>query len=287
MAIPNIVFGSSGLVGLSLINHSSKGKIKFIYTSREKPNHTNIRWHHLDLNKKISNFKYNQFNTGIFLSSPSYLKKNLKHNKFNRELYWLKKITDNFLFSKIVYISSSTIYYKKHPIGGVKKKCEKYLQKKKHLFDNVQIWRPFNLIGSNQKIITDHFHNLLFKKLFIEKKKKLNFKGNINDVRGYSDVNEFVKIMLREAKKEISFVRNFGNPKGIKLIELLKIFDKEYFKINNIHFKATFSSKHSNINLINKKLKNSFFSNKSSKMVIKNYLKSMLNSKKNNKLSFR
>ena len=286
MALPNIVFGSSGLVGLSIISHCIKKKTDYIYTSRDKPNCPNIKWLRLDLDKKISNFKYKHFNIGIFLSSPSYLKKNLKYSKFKKELHWLEKVTNNFLFSKLIYISSSTVYYKNHPIGEVKKKCEKYLNKNKHLFNNVQIWRPFNLIGSSQKVITDHFHKLLFKKLFIEKNKKFKFQGNKNDIRGYSDVNEFVKIMLQESKKEMSFVRNFGNPKGIKLIEMLKIFDKEYFKISKTHFSVTFNSKHSNKSLIDKRLKNSFFSNKSSRIVVKDYLKKMLYSKKINKQTF-
>ena len=195
MSYPNIVFGSSGLVGLSIINHCSRKKIKFIYTSRERPKYSNINWLYLDLNKKFKIYKYNKFNIGIFLSSPSYLKKNIKYNKFKNEFYWLQKVTKNFLFSKFIYVSSSSIYYKNHPIGKVKKKCEKYLLQNKHKFKNIQIWRPFNLVGSNQKTITDHFHNLLFKKLFIKKLKKCKFKGNKNDIRGYSDVDEFVKIM--------------------------------------------------------------------------------------------
>ena len=66
-------------------------------------------------------------------------------------------------------MSSSSVYYKKnYIIGSVKRKCEKYIVKNKNKFSNYQIWRPFNLVGrcySN----SDHFHNLLFKKMFIDK----------------------------------------------------------------------------------------------------------------------
>ena len=280
MVYPNIVFGSSGLIGLSVIKYCAKKKIEFIHSSRNRPDCSNIKWISLDLNRNLKNFKYKKFNIGIFLSSPSYLKKNLNYNKFNKEFYWLQKVTNSFIFSKFIYVSSSSVYYKKHPIGKVKKKCEKYLQKNKHKFKYVQIWRPFNLVGTKQKTITDHFHNLLFKLLFIKKLKKCKFKGNENDIRGYSDVNEFVKIMLKESRKKKSFTRNFGNPQGIKLKQMLKIFNKEYFKRNKVNFIAEFNSKYPNKNLISNRLKNSFFSNKSSKNVINNYLIEMLNAQK-------
>ena len=86
--------------------------------------------------------------------------------------------------------------------------------------------------------------------------------------------------MFRESKKRISFTRNFGNPNGLKLSEMLAIFDKEYYKINKKHFIAEFSSKFPNKNLIDIKAKNSFFSKKSSKSVISNYLKTMINDQK-------
>ena len=87
--------------------------------------------------------------------------------------------------------------------------------------------------------------------------------------------------MFYWSNKEKSFVKNFGNPRGIKMYEMLEIFNKKYFKINKTHFKAEFSSKNSNKNLINKKIKNSAFSSKSSAKVINNYLTEMLNAQKN------
>ena len=61
---------------------------------------------------------------------------------------------------------------------------------------------------------------------------------------------------------------------------MLKIFNKEYFKRNKVNFIAEFNSKYPNKNLISNRLKNSFFSNKSSKNVINNYLIEMLNAQK-------
>ena len=81
----------------------------------------------------------------------------------------------NIKINKLIFISSSSVYYeKKHIIGSVKLKCENFILKKKHLFQNYQIWRPFNLVGEKY-VKSDHFHNHLFREMFLKKKIALFF----------------------------------------------------------------------------------------------------------------
>ena len=54
-------------------------------------------------------------------------------------------------------------------IGSTKINCEKYILKNKRLFEYYQIWRPFNLI-CERYVNSDHFHNFLFRIMFIKKK---------------------------------------------------------------------------------------------------------------------
>jgi len=270
-AYQNIVFGASGLVGTSIIKFN---KHKFIYTSRKKIKNKKIKWMKFALDTKKISIK--KINIGIFLSSPRYLKKNLTKKIFNQEFLLLKKVSKMFTFNKFIYISSSTIYNKKHPIGSTKRKCEAYLNKNSNLFKNLQIWRPYNLIGTNQKTFSDHFHNYLFKIFFIQQKVKYKFLGNKHDERGYSDVDEFSKILLSYMKKDESFTKNFGNKKSIKLFQILKIYNKEFYKIHNFYFQTEFNSKKPNKSLINKKSKNTIFSKKNNKLIFQNYLRNMI-----------
>ena len=176
-------------------------------------------------------------------------------------------------------MSSSSIYYKKnHIIGSVKRKCEKYIIKNKNKFSTYQIWRPFNLVGRSYSN-SDHFHNLLFKKMFIEKKKKFVFSGNLMDRRGYSDVNAFIQILYNFSKKNASFIKDFGNKDLLTIKEILRLYNSEYQKTNQKKFIAKFKSKTFNTNNIASK-KSSIYYNKKSISVLKKYLINSLNEKK-------
>ena len=117
----------------------------------------------------------------FFFSSPRIKKKNFTENNFKKEFLWLKKIIKNIKIKKLIYLSSSSVYYdKNHMIGSTKINCEKYILKNKRLFEYYQIWRPFNLI-SERYVNSDHFHNFLFRIMFIKKKKSYVFTGNPSD----------------------------------------------------------------------------------------------------------
>ena len=47
--------------------------------------------------------------------------------------------------------------------------------------------------------------------MFIQKKKSFTFNGNGNDMRGYSDVNDFIKVLYNYSLKNISFIKEYGN----------------------------------------------------------------------------
>ena len=95
------------------------------------------------------------------------------------------------------------------------------------------------------------------------------------DKRGYSNVNNFTKVLYKYSKKKISFLKNYGNDNLITINEIVKLFNKYYFKKNKVYFTAKFKSNIVNINKINNK-KNSIFSKKKSINVLKNYIKESL-----------
>ncbi len=266
-----IVFGSSGLIGSSLIKLEKK---KFVYSSRKKIKLKKIKWTKFTTNsKKISRKNYL---IGIFLCSPRYIKKNFKSKILNKELILLKKILEIYKFEKFIYLSSSTVYQANNPLGKIKKKCEIFLKKKSNLFKYLQIWRPYNLVGYNQITLSDHFHNKLFKIFFINRKKTYFFYGNKNDQRGYSDVDEFAQNLLFFLKKNKSFIKNFGNKNTIKINQIVNLYNKEYFRIYKKFFSAYFLNKKSNINSISNNNRLSIFSKKTNESVFKNYLKNMI-----------
>ena len=269
----NLVFGGSGLIGSSL-----KKKIKnhknFIFISKNKKNFWNF-----NLNNNINNFPFKNVNKCFFFASPRILNKNLKNEIFHQEFIWLKKVIQNIKIKKIIYLSSSSIYYdKKHIVGQNKKKCEKFILKNKKKFSNYQIWRPFNLVGSNYNS-SDHFYNILFKKMFIEKKNFYSFKGNINDRRGYSSADEFTTVILKYSKINKSFVKDFGNPKLVKISEIINLFNKKYFQLNKKYFEFEFLSNKRNSSKI-KLNKNNVYSKSDTISIFKNYLRNSLNVKK-------
>ena len=270
----NIVFGFTGVVGQSFLK-LTKNKRNYFFSSKNKSKN-NIKW---NLNKNLSNFPLKEVDTCYFFSSPRILKKNMKKEIFDKEYFWLNNLLENIKINKLVYLSSSSIYYNKnHVVGRVKNKCEKFILKNKKKFHNYQIWRPYNLI-SNSYTNSDHFHNFLFKKMFIEKKASFTFAGNENDMRGYTDVNDFTQLMYKYSKKNISFIKEYGNRNIIKLKNIVQLFNKDYIKLNNKYFKANFKNTKNNVFCIKLK-KNSIYSKKKSILVLNQYLNKSLNEKK-------
>ncbi len=268
----NIVFGSSGLIGTAFYNLVRKDK-NFIFFSK-----SNKKFKLLDFNSNLSKFPYKEINRCYFFSSPRIIKKNFKQNNFKLEFEWLKKLIVNIKIDSLIYISSSSVYYKKkNLIGLTKLKCEKYIIKNKNLFFNYQIWRPFNIIGEKYTN-SDHFHNYLFKQMFLKKKKSSTFQGNASDMRGYASVDHFVKVLYKFSKINNSFVRDYGNKDLVKISEVINLFNIYYKKINKKNFKPFFKSNFINISKIMSK-KNSVFYNKKSITVLKNYLQKSINEK--------
>ena len=150
--------------------------------------------------------------------------------------------------------------------------------KKQKKFSNYQIWRPFNLVGSNYNS-SDHFYNILFKKMFIEKKNFTLLKEYINDRRGYSSADEFTTVILKYSKINKSFVKDFGNPELVKISEIINLFNKKYFQLNKKYFEFEFLSNKRNSSKI-KLNKNNVYSKSDTISIFKNYLRNSLNVKK-------
>ena len=155
----NIVFGSSGLIGMAFYKLVKNNK-NFIFFSK-----SNKKFKILDFNSNLSKFPFEKINRCFFFSSPRIVKKNFAQNNFKYEFDWLKKLILKTKINSLIYISSSSVYYKKSVIGSVKIKCEKYIIKNKNLFSNYQIWRPFNLIDKKYTN-SDHFHTIYSNKCF-------------------------------------------------------------------------------------------------------------------------
>ena len=269
----NIVIGASGLVGSTFYKHFKKKK-NFVFFSR-----SGKIFKKLDLDKKKINIPFEEVENCFFFSSPRILKKNFINNSFKKELIWLKKIVKKIKIRKLIYLSSSSVYYnKKHTIGSTKLNCERYILKNKKLLKHFQIWRPFNLIG-HKFANSDHFHNYLFKIMFISKKKYHLFSGNSEDQRGYADVNHFVKLIYKESKIPKSFTKNYGNKDLIKISQIYDLFNKYYKKYNKNDFKIFFKSKKKNINSVQNK-RNSVYYNKKSFFLLRRYIKNSIYEKK-------
>ena len=269
----NIVLGSSGLVGKAFYEYLGKNK-KFIFFNRSGP-----KFRKFDLEREISKFPFKEVDKCFFFASPRIKKKNFKNKNFKKEYLWLKKIIRNIKIKKIIYLSSSSVYYQKnHIIGSTKLNCEKLILKNKKIFKNYQIWRPFNLIG-NRYVSSDHFHNYLFKIMFLEKKKSHSFFGSSEDKRGYSHVNHFVRILHKYSNSSKNFVKNYGNKNLVKVSEIYDLFNKHYKKINGSDFKISFKSKKANENSVKLK-KNCVYFNKKSLVLLRKYLKNSTYEKK-------
>ena len=269
----NIVFGSSGVIGLALYKILKKKK-NFLFFSNKKYKNFNT----LDLNKSLKKFSHLSIETCFFLASPRYIKRNFNKDS-PKEYEWLKNVILNLKIKKFIYISSPSIFYKEvHFVGKSKIKCENYIKKNKHRFNFFQIWRPYNLVGPS-RVLSDHFHNTALKIMFNSSIKKFAFKGSADDQRGYSDAKDFAKIMFSYSKNNISFIKNFGNRNTIKTLKVIDLYNFYYKKIYNTKFKAVFLSQKKNISKVTNG-KNSVYNLKSSVSVLNKYIKSYLNEKK-------
>ena len=233
----NIVFGSSSLIGVEIIKYLDIKKT--IFTSRKfSKNERKINWKKIDLNKDSLEVLPKKIKKIFFLASPHYTKKNLNNPKiFENEFKWIKKILNYFEFDQIIYISSSSVYYKESDIGKVKIMIENFLKTKNIKY--LQIWRPFNLVGVNNHKISDHFHNLLLK----NKENSLIFDGNPNSKRGYSSVKKFALTIFNRSKLKESFVLNYRNKNMLKVINIVEIFNKILKKKKKKFLKYEFKKK--------------------------------------------
>ena len=272
----NLVIGSNSLVGKSLSKIIEAKKLNNFYFI-SMSNITNKNYIKLNLNNGFKNIKFKNINKCFFLSSPRYVKKNFKKKIYNQEFIWVKNLVDKFKIKKLIYLSSSTIYQKDHFIGCNKIKAERLLNKSKNQIQYIQIWRPFNLIGYNQSKMSDHFHNKLFKIIFINKKRFYLFNGNGEDKRGYSSVDDFTKICFNYSNKNKNFVKNYGNPNLISISEMIKIYNKICKKYYGYYFIPYFKSIKSNHNSVRKlNINKTVYSKKTSKNVIHKFLKHMI-----------
>ena len=72
--------------------------------------------------------------------------------------------------------------------------------------------------------------------MFIQKKKSFTFNGNRNDMRGYSDVNDFTKVLYKYSLKNISFIKEYGNRNLINMEKIVELFNKHYLKTQQKQF---------------------------------------------------
>ena len=267
--IKYLVFGCSGSIGLQISKKINNKNTLFL--SRAKPKNLNTNnWKKFDLKKKITKLP-KKVEKIYFLASPYYVIKNFNKKKFYYEYIWLKKIINNVQTKSFIYFSSSSVYLKNHPLGHIKLLCEKLLLNSKIEF--IQIWRPFNIIGSpNYKNLSDHFHNLLIKNFIKQKKKSHEFLGSENDRRGYSTAKKFAEKVIGFSKKKTSFIYNYGNTDTINIKQIVLIFLKLFNKKYKKSIKVTFKNKKKNVNIVNtiKKIK-TIKSNENSKSILKNY----------------
>ena len=268
----NIVFGASGLIGTSLYSYNRNNKNFFFFSKSNK------KFARYDLGKSLDKFPFKKVNNCFFLSSPRILEKNFNKNEFKKEYYWLKNVIENIRINKLIYLSSSSVYANNSLIGKTKRKCEKLIIKNKNKFNFYQIWRPFNVIGSAYTN-SSHFHNYCYRKMFLEKKKSFTFFGGEEDKRGYSEVNDFVRIFMKYSKRNTSFIKNYGNKDLISFSEILEIYNKKHKQIFNFSSNLKFLSSTSSTNSINGK-KNCVYFKKKSIKVIQNYLRKSLSEKK-------
>ena len=108
--------------------------------------------------------------------------------------------------------------------------------------------------------------------MFDQKKLSYKFNGNKYDTRGYSDIDDFSNVLLRNAFLKKSFIKDFGNLSEITVDEMIKIYNKYFYIKFKKLFVPTFRSKKMNKNIIKKNFKENVYSKRSSKNIIKKYL---------------
>ena len=251
--IENLVFGCSGSIGLEISKKLNKDKTLLL--SRKKPKDLKgYKWKKLDLDGNVNKLPKNVKKI-FFLSSPYYIKKNFKISKLNNEFLWLKKVVEKINAKTFIYFSSRSVYYNKHALGKIKKKCEAYLLKKKYQY--LQIWRPFNILGKYENALSDHFHNILIKNFLLKKKKFHSFIGNGNDKRGYCSASKFANTVVKYSKMKKSFLMNYKNTNSVKIFEIIKLFSNILKKNYNIQFSYNFKNKKidKSLNKMSKKIK--------------------------------
>ena len=272
----NLIFGASGIIGTEFINNLNIRES--LFTSRKKPlTKKKIIWKKINLDTDDLYKLPRNVKTIFFFASPYYIEKNLKiKNYFKKELYWVRKVIKNINCKKFVFASSSSIYSNNHQIDEYKKKIEKELGQCKIEF--IQIWRPFNLIGFNNQILSDHFHNILIKNVIKKKRKKIIFNGHINDERGYSSVKKFCNEVFIKHKINKSFIYNYRNKNLIKMNKIIQIFQNILKKNNLESFVYEFKNFKTNKNYDYKKLDvvKTIFSKENSGSVLYNYFKNII-----------
>ena len=127
---------------------------------------------------------------------------------------------------------------------------------------------------------TDHIHNILFKEIFKKKKNIVRLNVSSKEERGYSDVNDFVKILYAKSKKNTSFLKSYGNKDTINFLRVSNIYTNVYYKVFKKKTKVVFKSNIKKIVSINLLKKNVIFFKKKSFLVLKKYLNRKLNEKK-------
>lgn len=276
----NIIFGASGLIGkeVSKIININKSIIIFRGKNLYKKK---ISWKKLDLDKDNLNGLPKYIENIFFFASPHYKTSNLKSkNIFSKEVKWIKKVLKYIKCKRFIYTSSSSVYSRNHKIGIQKRKIERLLISSKIKY--VQIWRPFNLVGYNESNLSDHFHNLLIKKILIKNNNKISFAGSMKEMRGYSTVKKFCKLVHKKSRLNQSFIYNYRNKDMLYLIQIVKIFLKVLKKNNLQEFKFDFKNKNVNNksnNIQVKKAKN-IFSNEKSISVLNNYFNEIIKNEK-------
>ena len=277
-----LVFGCSGTIGSEFINVNKDKNILFF--SRKKPKKLSKKyWRYLDLDKKIDVVP-TVAEKIFFFSSPYYNSNNLKKKKFLKELNWLKKLTKKTKTKIFVYLSSSSVYLTNHTVGYAKLKCEKFLNKNSS-FNYLQIWRPFNLIGSESLNLSDHFHNILIKKFCLKSKRSHHFLGSEHDERGYSSAKKFCKFLISKSNSKKNFIYNYGNSNTIKVNQVANIFKKLFESKFKKKIELSFNSDLVNINTIkSNKIIKTFNSKEKSYNIIKKYFLLKLNAYEKQKL---
>ena len=276
----NLVFGSSGIIGKTLINLLNSKET--LCTSRKKPEIIkNINWKKIDLDKDNLKKLPKYVKIIYFLASPYYLEKNLKKkNYFKKELAWIKKIIKNINCEKLVFMSSSSIYSKNHQIGFYKKQIENELNNS--TIKTVQIWRPFNIVGYTKNLLSDHFQNILIKQIYVKGRKKITLKGSMNDKRGYSSVIKFCKEVIKNSKYNKSFVYNYRNKNILKIKKVIEIFQNVLKQNKKTSFNYRFKNLKTNKNYSYKKLDKvkTIFSREKSDEVLYNYFNEIIRNEK-------